>query len=415
MLLTSRLLDDNSQMGETKKISKYELGEVIGRGGMGMVYKAYDPDVDRHVAIKTLHAHLISDEDERSYMARFRQEAQAAAKCVHPNIVTILELGEDDHKPFIVMEYVNGTSLDQWLQKSKRLNLKLLLKILLQVLMALDKAHKMGIVHRDIKPANIMVMDDGTVKLTDFGIARVSTSSKLTQVGYVLGTPDYMAPEQREGSAIDHRVDIFAITLIFHEFLCELNFSSLLELGSLPRINGLPSETHVDYQAKIPLVLIPVIEKGLAVSPVKRYQFAKEMSVAIKSSLAELRADGTKAPATTQPKVHREKETVVVPSDRPQVALNSDQMTVILNDTNAIRTQSGAHSGHSRSGIFSNVDETTISELKESYARFTGENAAKLITKHSADAISFAELIYSLATEISKEKDRNRFLTQWQD
>ncbi len=198
-----------------KKIGKYEIKGELGKGGMGVVYKAYDPMIDRDVAIK-----VISEEalDLTDTLERFYREARSAGKLSHENIGIIYDVGEIEGKPYIVMEFLDGPDLRDLIDEKKPLTVMEKLHIAKSICQGLQYAHKAGIVHRDIKPENIKVLADGKVKIIDFGIAK-PTSSNLTQEGTRVGTPAYMSPEQIKGEAIDHRSDIFAFGVLLYELL----------------------------------------------------------------------------------------------------------------------------------------------------------------------------------------------------
>ena len=200
-----------------EKIGKYRFVERIGRGGMGTVFKAHDPVLDRLVALKVISSDVeITDE----LRARFFREAQACARLSHPNIVTVYDMGDDDGHLFIVMEFLEGEELQARLIAQRRpLALEDKLSLMVQVCDGLHYAHQNGIVHRDIKPGNIFVLRDGQVKILDFGIARIANADAgLTRTGLIMGTLRYMSPEQARGRA-DHRSDIFSVGAVFYELL----------------------------------------------------------------------------------------------------------------------------------------------------------------------------------------------------
>src|SRR5436190_7540155 len=198
-----------------RSIGRYQVIEQLGEGGMGVLFLARDPRLDRTVAIKVLSA---SDQELRE---RFGREARSAAALKHQHIVTIYDVGEDGERPFIAMEYVDGETVAELIRRRPALDVTGRLDLMLQLCEGLAYAHRAGIIHRDIKPANIMIAGDGTLKILDFGLARIlnDTNSGLTRVGAVLGTPHYMSPEQVEGGAIDARSDIFAVGLVLYELL----------------------------------------------------------------------------------------------------------------------------------------------------------------------------------------------------
>src|SRR6185436_5710802 len=200
--------------GVPKTIGDYEIFEEIGHGGMGTLYRARDPRIGRDLAIKLLRSGM----EDPEMRERFVREARAAGKLKHGNIVTIFELGEHDGMPFIAMEYVQGQTLAALLKQKPNLLLMRKLQMMDQVCAGLHYAHRMGIVHRDIKPANLMIDDEGTMKILDFGIARMGTS-KITHTGVVIGTLNYMSPEQMKGQPTDPRSDIFSIGAVFYEML----------------------------------------------------------------------------------------------------------------------------------------------------------------------------------------------------
>ncbi len=201
-----------------EKIGKYIIKRLLGRGGMGQVYQAYDPIIGRDVALKVMNPELAED---HTLKERFVREAQSAGRLRHPNIVTIYDLGEENGVPYIAMEYLEGVDLDEVIRKKVDLTLEMKLRIILQASDALAYAHRHGIIHRDIKPANIRLVDDlKTVKIMDFGIAKLG-ASHFTQTGIIMGTPHYMSPEQIRDlrDKIDGRTDVFALGVVFYQLL----------------------------------------------------------------------------------------------------------------------------------------------------------------------------------------------------
>ena len=203
----------HSQTGSGYHIGRYRVRARLGKGGMGVVYLGRDETLDRDVAIKTLRLEGSPDDESRG---RFEIEAKAAARLQHPNIVTVFELGEDRGLPYIAMEILGGEDLEFLLRSAEKLSATERLDIVIQTLRGLDFAHAHQIVHRDIKPSNIRVLDDGGVKILDFGIAKVESSS-VTRAGMMVGTPYYMSPEHIKGSVLDGRTDVFAVGVILHE------------------------------------------------------------------------------------------------------------------------------------------------------------------------------------------------------
>ena len=203
-----------------QKLGRYEIIEELGKGAMGLVYLARDPIIGRQLALKTFRLGLSAKDAEREqFRARFLREAQSAGILNHPNIVTIHDVVvEDDGDFFIAMEYVKGTDLKQLMQRRGKLDLAFVVDVVAQIADGLDYAHSKGVVHRDIKPANIIITADKQAKITDFGIARVDASN-LTVEGQLLGTPNYMAPEQIQGKEVDHRADLFSLGVMLYEMV----------------------------------------------------------------------------------------------------------------------------------------------------------------------------------------------------
>ena len=200
-------------------IGRYRIVGELGRGAMGVVYKAQDPAIGRMIAVKSIRLGDLTEESERERLReRLFREAQSAGILSHPGIVTIYDIAEEDGLAYIFMELVNGPALDKMLRAGQTPDKETLLSILRQVATALDYAHKKGIVHRDIKPANIMVHEDGTAKVTDFGVAKI-VSQQMTQAGTIMGTPSYMSPEQVQGGALSGRADQFSLAVIAYEML----------------------------------------------------------------------------------------------------------------------------------------------------------------------------------------------------
>ena len=204
------------QANEIKKIGKYDVLDVLGQGGMGIVYKAVDPAIGRKVAIKMMTGGFAENPD---LLKRFQREAQSAGALQHPNIVIIYELGTHENgNPYMAMEFIDGESLESMIANRKRMSLVDKLGIMIQILNGLQYAHSHGIVHRDVKPANVMVLKDGSIKIVDFGIARISDNS-MTKTGQIVGTINYMSPEQFNGHVVDGRSDIFSAGVLLYEFL----------------------------------------------------------------------------------------------------------------------------------------------------------------------------------------------------
>ena len=250
-----------------KLIHRYEFVERLGRGGMGELYLARDPLLDRYVAIKVLRAGIEGDE----LRERFAREAKSAARLAHVNIVTIFDVGEHNGMPYIAMEYVRGETLSQIIKRKPDLPLGTKLNYIDELCAGLAHAHRAGIVHRDIKPANLMLSADGTLKILDFGIARLGDSS-MTEVGMIMGTLNYMSPEQITGQPVDHRSDIFAVGAVSYELLTyEQAFPGGIDSGVLGRIMEVRFKPLNTVASRIDPNLARVIERALARNPNDRY------------------------------------------------------------------------------------------------------------------------------------------------
>jgi len=201
-----------------ERLGKYPVLGVIGKGSMGVIYKSFDPHIKRPVALKTIRRDLVDGDRTEDFPARFRQEAQAAGALAHPGIVAVYEYGEQDAFGYMAMEYVEGRSLRECFEARVSFSVAQVVDIVSQLLEALQYAHERGVWHRDIKPANILLMNNGRVKVTDFGIARIE-SSVLTQLGAIMGTPGFIAPEMYLSDAFDSRVDLFAAGVVLYQLL----------------------------------------------------------------------------------------------------------------------------------------------------------------------------------------------------
>jgi serine/threonine-protein kinase len=269
------------------KIGKYELRGTLGRGAMGTVLDGWDPAIERRVAIKTVRlADAAADEEAAEALERFKREAQAAGRLSHTNIVGVFDTGETDELAYIVMEFIEGRSLKQVLDAEKSLPPDEAAEIMFQVLAGLEYSHRRGVVHRDIKPANIMLTTDGGVKIADFGIARLS-SSTATAVGSILGTPAYMPPEQFLGEPADARSDIFSAgAMLFHLLTgtrpYEGNATSIMTRVLNADAPPLPSARSVSVSP----VWDKVILRAMARKPEERFQSAADFAEAIKTALA---------------------------------------------------------------------------------------------------------------------------------
>jgi eukaryotic-like serine/threonine-protein kinase len=297
-----------------ERLGKYEIRRELARGAMGIVYEAHDPQIKRRVALKTIRPDQLDGERAADMLARFRREAQAAGRLSHPNIVAIYEFDEDQGTSYIAMEFVEGRELRERFAADERFRLPDIVRIMTQILGALDYSHARGVVHRDIKPANIFVQDDGTVKVADFGIAHVETSN-LTQAGTVVGTPNYMSPEQIMGLPVDGRSDLFAAGVILYQFLTgERPFagSTATTMQKVLKEEPLPPST---LNVQLPPAIDAVVKKALAKRPEERFATAAEFSRALADAarIATYAADAEATAISPAPR-ERAADTLAQPS-----------------------------------------------------------------------------------------------------
>jgi tRNA A-37 threonylcarbamoyl transferase component Bud32 len=350
---------------------RYQTLGVIGKGAIGTVYRAHDPLIGRDVAVKMIRTEALDDETRAEYLARFGVEARAAGRCSHPGIVAIFDAGESEGRPYLVMELVEGDTLQAILADPPRRAALDGVKILLDVLEALDYAHARQVMHRDIKPANIIVTPNGRAKLTDFGIARIDYGT-MTQAGDMLGTPNYMAPEQAAGTDVDHRADLFAVAAILHAILA----------GRPPFAGKTMSDTLLRLTDPAPVDLgaiergafaafAPVLRRGLAKSPAARFGTAREFIEALHQ-----------AGSADQP-----------PDDRTLVAAPAE----------------GRPPGHAAPGPAA-LDPVLVRAAEESLARQIGPMALRFVAQATRVAANAEEFLAMLAREIPDPAAAARFL-----
>ena len=359
-------------------LGKYRIEGVLGEGGMGVVYKGYDPLIDRRVALKTIRKELLAGAAGEDLMARFRREAIAAGRCTNAHIVTVFDYGEDQGIPFIAMEYVEGRELKDFLRDGRRFDLDAVLNIVTQVLDALDFAHSCGVVHRDIKPANVILVADTYVKVSDFGIARID-DLELTQSGMMVGTPLYMSPEQFTGQAVDHRSDLYSTGVLLYELLAgERPFPG----GSVTEITAqVLNETPPDVRrlnVEVPAAVAAAVGRALEKDPGDRFQSAREFAQALRRAPRE-------------------------PSG-PPVADGADDATVLASPPGAVdeRPGSAAQPG--------TLPGEVLRQAEEALTSYIGPLARILVRKAAAQTDSVEELYRRLAARIPSEEERSAFL-----
>ncbi|MBU0680589.1 MAG: serine/threonine protein kinase [Proteobacteria bacterium] len=271
-----------------KCIGKYTIQDILGRGAMGVVYKGFDPHIQRTVAIKVIRKAAFADDELAEVLGRFKHEAQAAGRLVHPNIVTVYEYGEENDTAFIAMEYIEGKSLKELMADQATFTLAEVADILSQLLTGLHYAHTAGIVHRDIKPDNLIFTLDGTLKIMDFGVARLESSS-LTRAGSVMGTPSYMAPELFTGEDIDQRSDLFSAGIILYQLLTGRKpFSGSSMTAIMHQVINVTPTNPSQFDNRLPAPLDRLMQTCLAKNPANRFQNGTDFLVALKKAFAKV-------------------------------------------------------------------------------------------------------------------------------
>jgi len=284
---------------EPKQLGRYRLVAELGRGAMGVVYRAEDPLLNRTVAIKTV---ILMDEPEAraEYEARFFQEARAAGGLNHANLITIHDIGREGDIAYMAMELLEGTGLRELMARG-RLPLPFALEVVAQVADGLAFAHKHGVVHRDIKPANIMIVRDRIAKIMDFGIARVRASDVRTQTGALLGSPRYMSPEQVTGRPADRRSDIFSLGVMLHELAAgEPPFTAPTVTQLMHQIATAEPRPPSATNPSVPAMLDLIVARALQKQPAARYQSAADLAADLRSCLAGLTGSPDALPAASE-------------------------------------------------------------------------------------------------------------------
>jgi eukaryotic-like serine/threonine-protein kinase len=348
-----------------------------------VVYLAHDPAIGRPVAIKLIRTDLLDSVDHEQYLVRFRAEASNAGRCIHPNVVSIYDFALHDGNPYLAMEYIDGVGLGEKLKRAGRFAPADAVALIVQVLGGLDAAHRLGVVHRDVKPANILVLPNGTVKMTDFGISRIDTSD-MTMNGAVIGTPAYMSPEQCRGETVDHRSDLFSTGAVLYELLSGVRaFSgrSASEVSFLVLCKDPPDVT--DQVADVPEPLAAALRKSMEKHRDARFASAQEMAEALREAIrgAGQQAAGTSSDDRTITSSARAVPTAAVTSRLEQSAANA-------------------------------FDDTTLSTIERRLALHLGPIARHLVRNAARQSTSVDTLCQNLARAIEDTNERERFLAE---
>jgi serine/threonine-protein kinase len=398
-------------------VGPYPIRGVVGSGAMGVVYLAHDPAIDRPVAIKTIHRHLLeSNEDDPSVAARFRVEAKAAGRLTHRNIVSVYQFGEDDDCAYIVMEYVAGRNLRDYIQAPPRLEVSQVLCLMLQLLDGLHYAHERGIVHRDIKPVNLLIADDGRLKITDFGIARTGPSN-LTRVSSVIGSPGYIAPEQYTDRDVDRRVDVFSAGVLLYEMLSGTTPFGGTDDAIMYKIVYEPHKplTEVTNDAALE-PFDAVLDRALAKDPAQRYATALAMRTALLALATEAVPDVLPAEIVLAPlegiaaEPFFGKERDPFPPSRPK-------STSVASAPGSTLTPSSPSKPLPANGppsvpVPTGWDSAALAEVERELAQHVGPLARVLVRRAARGLNSLAAVREAVAGSIVDFDARERFLVR---
>ncbi len=334
-----------------KKLGRYDLIRVLGKGAMGLVYEGRDPNLDRRVAIKTIKVENLSDEAAAEYEVRFRTEARSAARLQHPNIVSVYDSDRDGDIAFLVMEFVEGQDLKHHLDHGQAYTLEQTLSIMGDLLSALAYAHTQKIVHRDIKPANLLVQASGRIKLADFGVARIQDSGDATRTqGTIVGTLKYMSPEQLEGKPIDARADLFAAGVVLYQLLTGARpFDGDTDFAVIQKIVNHTPMLATSFNSKLPPAIDAVVAKALAKSRDMRYGAAQDFAAALQAACQQ-------APDTTIAPVRH----------APVKGSNSTWTATMMAGESLLATSSGVSTGTGASLVTQEVELVYWKDIKDS-------------------------------------------------
>jgi serine/threonine-protein kinase len=367
------------------KVGKYRIDGVVGRGASGIVYKGYDEQIDRPLAIKTLRPDLLGDGPENEeLLKRFAAEARSAGRCLHPNIVTVFDFVEHEGAPYIVMEYVDAGTLENVIASGALLPVRQVGEIMAQLLLALDHAHSKGVIHRDVKPANILCPSAASIKVGDFGVAQIEALN-ITKPGGLgaIGTPNYMAPERFLGRTADARSDIFSAGVVLFQLLTGAKPFVANDLPDLMRqLMSQSPPSILTYRPELWPALDAVVQKAMARNPDDRYASADAF-------VEGLNAAVNAQPSDALPPLDLTKLADPRPRDVAPVA--KDELTHTLADR---------------------LSPATLDSLSKSLARALGPIARLVVKKASQQATDIDSLLDSLSRQIANPEDIAEFRRQ---
>ena len=408
-------------MAHPEKLGKYPITAVLGEGAMGVVYKAHDPGIGRLVAIKTVRAELLNDPFDAApadaqaadgMAARFRNEARAVGRISHPGIVAIYEYGEDAGTAFIAMEFVEGRTLADLLGTGPLLPEPEVLRVMDQLLDALDCAHQAGVWHRDIKPANLIVTAGGRVKVTDFGIARIENAG-LTLVNSQIGTPGYMAPEQYTGEGVDHRADLYAAGVLLYRMLTGRKpFEGAAASVMFKVMSQDPQPPSELVEGARGSAYDAIISRALAREPAARFQSATEFRRALAKRLQDSLEAGSGI--TDMPTLLLRLPTAATRSQGDGRGSMAGSAGGAHAGTSAGQHSSArtAHSHASTGLALTGWDEQTLAPVEKALASVVGPMARVMVRRAARESTNLSELGQRLAAEVPDAVDRSRFLAR---
>jgi serine/threonine-protein kinase len=388
-------------MATLDRLGKYAITEVLGKGAMGVVYKAFDPNIRRTVALKTIRKELIDDDDRAaSMLARFKNEAQAAGRLSHPGIVAVYEYGEEAELAYIAMEYVQGNPLREYFNRGTRFEDRDAVSIMAQLLDALAYAHEQGVYHRDVKPANLIVMTNGRLKVADFGIARID-SSNLTQIGAIMGTPGYMAPEQYAGADVDWRADVFSAGVVFYQLLTGVKpFAGSAESIAYKVCYETPPTPSQADPERIQAKYDAVVMRAIAKKPEARFATAQAFRTALLTAYA----------APVSPTVSE--ETVITEIIPTTIRMEPSSST----SPSGHSSPSKSHPGDSSPTPAKTTqpppgwDSAILKAVEGHLARFVGPVAKVMVKRAGLQTTELDALYGILAENLATDAERKQFL-----
>jgi len=393
-------------------VGPYLIRGVIGSGAMGVVYLAHDPAIDRPVVIKTIHRRLLeSGDDEPGLAARFRVEAQAAGRLAHRNIVAVHQFGEDEDGAYIVMEYVAGRNLREYIHAPRKLEVPQVLCLMLQLLDGLHYAHERGVVHRDIKPANLLIADDGRLKITDFGIARTE-SSNLTRANVVIGSPGYIAPEQYTDRSVDRRVDVFSAGVLLYQMLSGTTPFAGTDEAIMYKIVYEPHQPLSEVTKDAALQPFDaVLDRALAKDPAHRYPTALAVRTALLGLATEAVPDALPAERVLPPPLAGLESKSTGPKLGDSAGPSGTSARPVASQPPAPpAAKSHPGTGPPSTPVPTGWDSAALAEVERELAEHIGPVARVVVRRAARGLRSVAAVRLAVAASIVDFEARQRFL-----